>query len=202
MLVAIVGGSGSGKTWLAEKLKRALAPKAACVSLDDFYTDRSHLSPRRRARLNFDHPRAIDWPALERVLEQLYEGQQVRVPCYDFETHSRLSRTKVVRPKPIILIEGLWLLRRASIRRLISVSIFVDCPSGTRLRRRITRDVVSRGRTDASIRRQFLQSVEPMHKRFVVPQINLADCVLSEKCDRREIRRLAGMLKDLLGAKT
>src|SRR5512140_3253218 len=94
LLVAIVGGSGSGKTWLARRLQRRLAPEAARVSLDDFYRDRSRLSPARRARLNFDHPRSIDWAEFERVLGRLSAGRSARVPRYDFRTHCRARTPK------------------------------------------------------------------------------------------------------------
>jgi uridine kinase len=94
LLVAIVGGSGAGKTWLAKKLEAALTPDAARFSLDDFYRDCSRLHPERRAKINFDHPRAIDWPIMERVLKDLRAGRAARLPCYDFKTHSRLAKTR------------------------------------------------------------------------------------------------------------
>src|SRR5690242_20303132 len=94
VLVAIVGGSGSGKTWLTPRLVQALAPHAIRLCLDDFYRDRSHLTLPQRCRLNFDHPRAIDWTRLEQVLRGLLAGRKVRVPCYDFTIHSRSNREK------------------------------------------------------------------------------------------------------------
>src|SRR5215831_12598866 len=116
-LVAIVGGSGAGKTCLAQKLQAALGRKAVRLSLDDFYLDRSHLSSARRAMLNFDHPRAIDWKLLKAVLQNLRAGHVARIPQYNFKTHCLLTRTRLLKPKPIILIEGLWLLRTPSLRR-------------------------------------------------------------------------------------
>ena len=198
VLVAIVGGSGSGKTWLAEKLEQTLAPLAVGLSLDDFYLDRSHLSPGRRARLNFDHPRAIDWPRLEQVLLTLLAGRSARVPCYDFKTHCRLSQEKLLAPKPIILLEGLWLLRRPMVRRLFSLRIFLHCPPSTRRRRRICRDLISRGRTHSSIAQQFRQTVEPMHARYVAPQTALADVVFEQDCTPRQVRALARLLTQFL----
>jgi len=199
VFVAIVGGSGSGKTWLAQKLEQALVPDAARVCLDDFYADRSHLTPGRRAQLNFDHPRAIDWLRLESVLEKLSVGLSVRLPCYDFVTHTRLASTRLLRPKPIILLDGLWLLRRLSIRRVLSFSLFLDCPRRTRLQRRLARDLLSRGRNRAAIRQQFENTVEPMHARYVVPQIGLADAVLCRPCNPRDFLRI---LKRVRGLRT
>ena len=195
MLVAIVGGSGSGKTWLTHKLLRALSPNAVQLSQDDFYRDRSHLPASRRARLNFDHPRAIDWSAVETVLEHLLAGRAARVPCYDFKTHTRLPQLKTLEPRDIILIEGLWLLRRARIRRVVSVSLFLDCPARTRLRRRLARDLACRGRTRISIRTQFQGTVEPMHQRYVASQAQRAHFVFRKSPGRREVRWLTGLLK-------
>jgi pantothenate kinase len=97
---------------LATKLAAALAPKAIRISMDDFYLDRSHLPPARRAQINFDHPRGIDWAALLRALRALCAGRTARLPRYDFSRHCRLSMPKLVRPKSIILLDGLWVLHR------------------------------------------------------------------------------------------
>src|SRR5689334_19413218 len=100
-LVAIAGGSGAGKTWLAQKLQRILGNKAARLSLDDFYRDRSHLPLSRRAKLNFDHPRSIDWPSVKRALRDLRAGRPTQVPQYDFKTHCRRRQWRIMKPKPI-----------------------------------------------------------------------------------------------------
>jgi uridine kinase len=189
-LIAIVGGSGSGKTWLATKLAQALGPRATRLSLDDFYRDRSHLSPARRARLNFDHPRAVDWVALENVLRRLRSGHSARVPCYDFATHCRLPRTRTLAPSPILLLDGLWLLRRPLLRRWFALSIFVDCPRRARLRRRLARDRRGRARSRASVLEQFRATVEPMHRRFVEPQKRRAVLVVRSPCGARQLQRI------------
>src|SRR5690349_21360452 len=110
LLVAIVGGSGSGKSWLAKKLQAVLGKWSGWLSLDDFYRDRSHLLPTRRERINFDNPAAIDWLEFRKVLTRCLRGQEVKVPRYDFQTHCRLSELRSLKPKPIILVDGLWLL--------------------------------------------------------------------------------------------
>jgi uridine kinase len=197
-LVAIVGGSGSGKSWLAERLQAVLGPQAARISLDDFYRDQSHLSEADRASLNFDHPDAIDWPSLERVLHNLLAGRTAELPCYDFKTHCRERRVQSLEPKPIVLIEGLWLLHRPSLRDLFDLKLFIDCPSQTRLRRRIDRDVVFRGRTRASVEKQFNETVEPMHRKFVAPQKRWADVVLPFDLTDYDARQLAERLSKSL----
>jgi len=198
LLVAIVGGSGAGKTWLAEHLRTVLGRRrTARLSLDDFYRDRSHVPPARRARVNFDDPRAIDWPALECVLRALRAGRPARVPVYDFATHCRLARMKTLLPKPVVLVDGLWLLRRRSVRQLFALTVFMACPGRLRLSRRLARDVRERGRTRASVLRQFREIVEPMHRRFVAPQARWADVVLDGRADPQAIQRLASRLQEL-----
>jgi uridine kinase len=201
LLVAIAGGSGAGKTWLADKLQAALGGKATRLSLDNFYHDRSHVAPERRARINFDHPRAIDWTELEQVLHNLLNGRSARMPRYDFKTHSRIGHGTAVQPNRIILLDGLWLLRRPGLRRLFDLRIFVACPTPLRLRRRLNRDLRSRGRTSDSVRRQFRETVEPMHVRFVAPQERHADVVLKNGFGKRDVAELAERLKTMLGAR-
>jgi len=199
VLVAIVGGSGSGKTWLAQRLQALFARCAARLSLDDFYLDRSHLSAARRARLNFDHPRAIDWQCLECALQELSAGRQAQIPDYDFASHCRRRRMRVLQPKPLILLDGLWLLRRRALRRLFRLSIYLDCPTRTRLRRRLARDVLSRGRMRTSVCEQFWATVEPMHARYVAPQSLWAELVFIKTCTSRDIQKLAERIGQLLG---
>jgi uridine kinase len=195
LLVAIVGGSGSGKSWLAAKLKAALGQNVARLSQDNFYRDRSALSPSRRTRLNFDHPRALDWPLLERVLERFCARRPTRVPRYDFKTHSRLKAKERLPTKGILLVDGLWLLRRPRLRRLFSLRVFLDCPRGLRLKRRLARDQAMRGRTRASIEEQFWSTVEPMHARYVVPQKRWADFAFTAAVGKAELQQITAQLR-------
>jgi len=198
-LIAIVGGSGAGKTWLADRLQQALGPEACRLSLDNFYRDRSHLPLARREQINFDHPRAIDWPCLERVLKDCRVGRATHLPHYDFTSHTRLRTDPSWRPKPLIIADGLWLLRRPAVRRLFDLRIFLDCPAELRLRRRLTRDARERGRSRASVRRQFQATVTPMHERYVAPQAGRADLVLKQPLQEAEVRQLAdGLRKECL----
>jgi len=194
LLVAIVGGSGSGKSWLAERLAAALSPHVVRLSQDDFYRDRSYLPTGRRAKLNFDHPRAIDWLELEHSVLKLLSGQRASTPQYDFKTHSRRGNQRRLSPKPVILIDGLWLLRRLSLRSRYNLSVFIDCPPRTRLRRRLTRDLGQRGRTRQSVLEQFRTTVEPMHALYVAPQARYADVVLSGTWGGAQIKHLADRL--------
>ncbi len=195
ILVAIVGGSGAGKSQLAGQLADLLGAEAARLSLDDFYRDQSHLPAGRRAKLNFDHPRAVDWPSVERVLGDWLAGLPALVPRYDFATHCRRG-FRMVQPKPIVLVDGLWLLLRPSLRRLFRLRIFLNCPARIRLARRLARDVEARGRTRASVLEQFRDAVQPMHRRFVAPQARWADVVLKGNWDDREVERLVRRIRD------
>ena len=197
IFVAIVGGSGSGKSRLAHDLAAVLPGRTARLSLDDFYRDRSHLSPARRAQLNFDHPSSVDWPAFQRALKACREWRPARVPRYDFASHCRLAGSQRLHPKPFILVDGLWLLRRPSIRRLFHCRIFLDCPLRTRLRRRLARDRLARGRSAASVREQFWRTVEPMHRKFVLPQRRWADVIMRSSWGRREVKAVVADLQRL-----
>lgn len=196
-LIAIVGGSGSGKTWLANQLQKKCGTKATRLSLDDFYRDRSHLSAKQMEKVNFDHPQAIDWKSLEWTLGRLASGRAANTPQYDFSSHSRLPKGKFVKPKPLIIIDGLWLLRRRAVRRFFSCRVFIDCPRSVCLRRRIDRDMIERGRSANGVREQFLKQVVPMHERFVAPQSRWATVVLN-KTEAGEVARLGAELKKLL----
>jgi len=196
-LVAIVGGSGSGKSWLAERLSVALAPGVSRISLDDFYLDRSHLPSARRALINFDHPRGIDWNLFLTVLRQLKSRRSALAPTYDFCTHRRDSQWQRVAAEPVIIVDGLWLLRRSALRSLFHLRVFVDCPARTRLERRLARDAATRGRSPESVRRQFRETVQPMHSKFVHPQRHLADVVLRAGFGTQEIEDLLRRLRDM-----
>ncbi|MCX6878502.1 MAG: uridine kinase [Verrucomicrobia bacterium] len=168
--IALVGGSGSGKSWLAAQLLAGLGPEVGLLSLDDFYHDLGHLPAAAREEVNFDDPAAIDWNTLREVLEGLEGGTAAQLPIYDFATHTRQAETRYFATARVIVLDGLWLLHHAWLREKIAFSVFVDCPEEERMRRRIERDVLTRGRTVASVMRQFANQVQPMHARFVEPQ--------------------------------
>ncbi|MBI3885769.1 MAG: uridine kinase [Opitutae bacterium] len=197
-LAAIVGGSGAGKSWLAEKLHLLLGERAGRLSLDNFYRDRSHLPPSRRARINYDDPSVIEWPLFERALHESAAGRPAEQPRYDFATHCRAHAVITVPPRPVMLVDGLWLLHRPATRRLFDLRIYLDCPAKLRLSRRIARDSAERGRNAAGIRRQFRTSVAPMHGRHVAPQVRWADLVLHQPLSDTDIRALHDALWLLL----
>jgi uridine kinase len=199
-LIAVVGGSGAGKTWLAERLEHEFSPDASRLSLDDFYHDFSHVAAAHRQFINFDDPSAIDWLRVESVLRDCRAGRRVSTPHYDFVTHTRRGMHNPFRPKSFVLVEGLWLLWRPSIRALFDLRIYLDCPAQIRWRQRLARDVAERGRTADSVREQFWTTVAPMHERFVAPQTRWADIVLQQPLAESEIRILVARIRERLAA--
>jgi uridine kinase len=190
-LVAVVGGSGAGKTFLAHKLKKEFGKDAIVLSLDDFYRDLSHVALERRAKRNFDDPKAIDWVCLEKTLKRLMNRKAASVPCYDFSTHCRRGEHMMLQPKAIVIVDGLWLLRRPSLRRLFDLKIFLECPTSLRFERRMDRDIAERGRTKESVCEQFIETVAPMHKKFVQSQARYADVVLPGTFGDEDVKALA-----------
>jgi uridine kinase len=172
--IAVVGGSGSGKSWLAASLRECLGEQAGHLCLDDFYADLGHLPEAERDAVNFDDPAAIDWESLRAVLECLERGEDARIPTYDFTTHTRKPATRPLGHTRLIVLEGLWLLHPEWLREKFALSVFVDCPEDERLLRRIERDVLTRGRTEESVRQQFANHVQPMHAMFVEGQRQFA----------------------------
>lgn len=199
-IIGIVGGSGAGKTWLVQRLCRLLGEHACHLSLDDFYLDRSHLTPARRARLNFDVPRAIDWTQAAQALRDCRAGLPARVPRYDFATHSRRAEPQVWHPRPIVLVEGLWLLRPAELRSLFDLKIYLDTPADLRRDRRVTRDTLERGYTAEAVRQRLDATVRPMHARYVEPQRRHADLVIAQPYRVEQVEALGERLWSLLSA--
>lgn len=197
-LVAIVGGRGAGKSWLAGKLHTLLGEKAARFTLDDFYRDRSHLAPSRRANTNLEHPNAIEWPLFERVLQDCAAGRPVHLPRYDSRTHCRLANDEVFQPRAVLLVDGLWLLHRPSLRRLFHLKVFIDCAEKLRLRHRLAHDGAERHHRALETRRHFRATVEPMHRRHVAPQGRWADLVLHQPFSDEQVRQLHERIWNLL----
>jgi uridine kinase len=197
-LIAIVGGSGAGKTWLAFRLESALARGALRLSLDDFYRDLSSISIAERSQVNFDDPAAIDWALLQTVLDRLDEGKAATAPRYDFTTHTRKAGTVEVGPSECVLLEGLWVLHPPWLRRRVQFSVYLDRPAEERLRYRIERDTSERERTEASVRRQFEEHVQPMHARFVEPQRAWASCCMASPVDAATVKKVEDEVRALL----
>jgi uridine kinase len=197
-LIAVVGGSGAGKGWFVERLCRVLGNQACHLELDDFYRDLSHLPLSSRAQHNFDVPDAIDWDGAGEVLRACRVGECVSLPGYDFATHCRTASPRNWTPRPVVWVDGLWLLHRPEIRELFALKIFLDTPADLRHARRLTRDVTERGYTREAVERQLRTEVAPMHDRYVEPQKRWADVILIQPFQEAQLGDLSDRLWPLL----
>jgi len=178
-LIAITGGSASGKTRLAQALAEHFSGQGSYVlSEDDYYHDAGNLPDFDPASFNFDEPAAKDHDLLAEHLDALRGGRPVSAPLYDFATHCRKADTARLVPAPVILVEGLHILATDRLRSLFDLSVYVSAGDDLRLQRRVTRDVAERSRTEAFARHQFETLVRPMHDLHVEPQKDIADLVL------------------------
>lgn len=180
LVVGIAGGSGAGKSTLVERLVGELGAEHALVLAHDaYYRDHPDSDAEARRTRNYDQPSELETALLVEQLDQLVAGSPVEVPVYDFATHTRRAVTRRVEPRPVILLDGVLCLCEPELRARIDLAIFVDADEAARLERRLERDVRDRGRSPDSVTRQFRDSVQPMHRRYVEPSRRFADLVLT-----------------------
>ena len=200
--IGVGGGTGSGKTTLCRKLAQFLGPERVLIlSQDHYYRDAGHLPAEQRALRNFDRPEALDFELLVRHLKQLQSGREIARPMYDFRRHVRLEAAEPAPPRPVILVEGTLVLAAEELVGCFDLKLFVDADPDIRFIRRLRRDMRERGRSVDSIVRQYLDTVRPMHLRFVEPARRQADRVISgvEGIEQQlaevgeQIRRAAGI---------
>jgi uridine kinase len=178
-VIGVAGGSGSGKSTVTRQVLASIGPEmAAVVMQDDYYLDQSHLSPNERHKTNYDHPDAFDWPLMMQHVQALRRGEAIEMPEYDFALHNRSRKTIPLKPAPVIVIEGLFALYDAELRKMMSLKIFVDTAPDVRFIRRLQRDIAERGRSTESVISQYLNTVRPMHKQFIEPTKREADVIL------------------------
>lgn len=180
-LIGVAGGTCSGKTTLSEKLAvLAGGEHLALIKLDSYYVS-SHDTPFvDRERMNYDHPDAFDWQLLNDHLAALAAGATVPVPVYDFTNHDRSTEVRIVRPSPIIVMEGILVLWEPRLRDRFDLKVYVDTDADLRLIRRLRRDVAERGRTTDSIIEQYLETVRPSHDQFIEPSKRHADVIFPQ----------------------
>jgi len=185
LTIGIAGGSGSGKTTVARRVREELTDAVALIEHDAYYRDRPDLSYEERGQLNFDHPDSLETSLLVEHLRGLRSGRGVDVPIYDFRTHRRAVETRRIEPHPVVIVEGIMVFADEVLRDLLDVKIYVDTDSDIRAFRRIRRDIEQRGRTFDSIREQYYATVRPMHLRFVEPSKRWADVIIPEGGENR-----------------
>lgn len=179
-IIGVTGGSGSGKSYLVEKLVEYTSQKfeISVISEDSYYLNFDKLPLDKRAKQNFDHPDSLDFELFNQNISELKQGKVAKVPVYDFKTHLRSPETTLVQPSQYIIIEGILLLSNIPIVEQIDYSIYVETPSDIRFIRRLKRDIEERGRTTDSVIDQYLSTVKPMYEQFIAPTIKLVDRIV------------------------
>ncbi|MFW6281145.1 MAG: uridine kinase, partial [Halanaerobium sp.] len=165
LLIGIAGGTASGKTTLARILKNYFEDKVIIIKHDYYYYDRSHFDVED-SKINFDHPDSFETELLINHLKSLKNGDAVERPVYSYKTNERLAEKRIVKPAPIIIVEGILIFHYELLKNLFDLRIYIDTDADIRLLRRITRDINERGRTFESVKRQYLRTVKPMHQKY------------------------------------
>ena len=180
LTIGIAGGTGSGKTTVTRCIQRRFGDRVCTLYHDNYYKSRSDLTMEERAKLNYDEPGAFDTGLMVRQLRQLQRGESILCPVYDFTVHNRSDRTLRIHPAPVILVEGILILENRELRDRMDIKVFVDADADVRILRRIVRDVRDRGRSLESVVNQYLNTVKPMHERYVEPSKRNADLIIPE----------------------
>jgi uridine kinase len=181
MIIGISGGTGSGKTTIANRILESVsADDVVFIQQDLYYRNLKDLPLDYRNAANFDHPDAIDNDLLVNHLKKMRAGEAVELPIYDFRTHTRLPDTIRVEPRRIVILEGILIFAEPRLLEQMDIKVFVDTPDDIRFIRRLRRDIAERGRTLESVVEQYLGTVRPMHTQFVEPSKRHADVIIPE----------------------
>lgn len=178
-IIGIAGGSGSGKTTFAGRLKEAFPDSVSLISCDNYYLPHDDIPLEERALLNYDAPEALEFDLMVRHLEALKCGQVAKCPVYDFTRHTRSDRVSEILPRPVILIDGILIFHDPALRACMDLKIYVETDADERILRRARRDMLERGRDLDSVIHQYLTTVKPMHNTYVNPTKVFADIILN-----------------------
>jgi uridine kinase len=200
-VIGLAGGTGSGKTTVADALVQAAgAQRVTVLPQDAYYRSQPHLDAAARAATNYDEPAAFDTPLLLAQIDALRAGATIERPVYDFTRHDRSTATVPVCPTPVIVVEGILVLADRELRQRFDLKVFVDAPADERFIRRLQRDVHERGRTADSVIEQYRRTVKPMHDRFCEPSKVHADLIVPEGgANVAALSVLCGFVRDLVG---
>ena len=181
LIIGICGGTGSGKTTVANRILESVsASEVVFIQQDSYYRNLTDLPLDYRHIANFDHPDALDNDLLVNHVRRLKAGEAVELPLYDFKTHTRMNETRHVQPKPIVIVEGILIFSDPRLLEQMDIKVFVDTPDDVRFIRRLRRDLAERGRTVESVIEQYIATVRPMHMQFVEPSKRHADVIIPE----------------------
>ncbi|MEQ6123406.1 uridine kinase [Pseudotenacibaculum sp. MALMAid0570] len=179
LIIGIAGGTGSGKTTVVNQIINELPADEVCViSQDSYYKATDDLSYEERTKINFDHPRAIDFELLIEHITDLKAGKIIEQPIYSFVTHNRTKDTVKTHPRKVVIIEGILIFNSEKLRSLFDIKIFVHADADERLIRRVRRDISERGRDIDEVLNRYQDTLKPMHQQFIEPTKNYADLII------------------------
>lgn len=179
LIIGIAGGTGCGKTTVVNQILNELPEgEVGVISQDSYYRDTSHLSYDEREKINFDHPRSIDFELLEEHLKELRQGNDIHQPVYSFLKHNRTGDTILTHPRKVMIVEGILILTHPELRELFDIKIFVHADSDERLIRRLKRDINERGRDIDEVLLRYQNTLKPMHQQFIEPTKEFADIII------------------------
>ncbi|WGD35052.1 uridine kinase [Olleya sp. YS] len=179
LIIGIAGGTGCGKTTVVNQILNQLPEgEVGVISQDSYYKDTTHLSYDERVKINFDHPRSIDFELLEQHLKDLKDGQTIEQPVYSFVKHNRTGDTIKTIPRKVMIVEGILILTHPELRDMFDIKIFVHADSDERLIRRLKRDITERGRDIDEVLTRYQNTLKPMHQQFIEPMKEYADIII------------------------
>ena len=183
-IIGVCGGSGSGKTTLVEAACAHLsADSVSVISQDSYYKNHETLTFEERCELNYDHPNAIDYDLFVSHLNQLKEGKTIHSPVYSYSEHLRSNQFIEVFPRSVVLVEGILIFAHTPLREQFTTTIFIDAEDNTRLRRRMARDIQTRGRTADEVKHRFEDTILPMHNAHIQPHKETSDYIFNNNKD-------------------
>ncbi|MFT4805782.1 MAG: uridine kinase [Psychroserpens sp.] len=179
LIIGIAGGTGCGKTTVVNQILNELPEgEVGIISQDSYYMDTSHLGYDERVKINFDHPRSIDFELLEQHLRELKAGNFIDQPVYSFVKHNRTGDTIKTNPRKVMIVEGILILTNPELRKMFDIKIFVHADSDERLIRRLKRDITERGRDIDEVLTRYQTTLKPMHQQFIEPMKEYADIII------------------------
>lgn len=179
LIIGIAGGTGSGKTTVVNQILNELPADEVCViSQDSYYSENHGLSYQERTKINFDHPKAIDFDLLVQHINNLKNGEIIEQPIYSFVTHDRTKDTIITHPRKVVIVEGILIFNSKELRDLFDIKIFVHADTDERLIRRVRRDIEERGRDINEVLTRYQSTLKPMHQQFIEPTKNYADIII------------------------
>lgn len=179
LVLGIGGGTGCGKTTVVNQLLNELPEgEVGVISQDSYYKDTTHLSFDERVKINFDHPRSIDFELLQKHLKELKNGKVIEQPVYSFVKHNRTGDTILTHPRKVMIVEGILILSHKELRDMFDIKIFVHADSDERLIRRLKRDMAERGRSIDEVLDRYQTTLKPMHQQFIEPMKEYADIII------------------------